>query len=75
MTPIEKRVIFALHTIVRFGTDGVLRGQILAICIRADDITYEVAWWERATRHTAWLSRAEVAADDAAESTPLGAYL
>ena len=75
MTPIEQRVVFALHTMVRFGTDRVLRGQILAICIRADDITYEVAWWEGATRHTAWLSRAEVAADDAAESTPLGAYL
>jgi len=53
----------------------MLRGQILAICIRAAGLTYEVAWWDGATRHTAWLSSAEVTAVDASESTTLGAYL
>ena len=75
MTPIEKRAVFALHTVVRFGNDGMLRGQVLAICIRATDISYEVAWWDGATRHTAWLSSAEVSADDASNATILGAYL
>ena len=75
MTPTDKRTVFALHTVVRFGNDGMLRGQVLAICIRATGISYEVAWWDGATRHTAWLSSAEVAAADASESTTLGAYL
>ncbi|HEY5865870.1 MAG TPA: hypothetical protein VI542_10050 [Candidatus Tectomicrobia bacterium] len=75
MTTTEQRTVFALHTIVRVGNDGMLRGQILAICIRATGITYEVAWWDGATRRTAWLTSAEVSADDASTTTTLGAYL
>ncbi len=75
MATTDQRTVFALHTIVRLGNDGMLRGQILAICIRAAGLTYEVAWWDGATRHTAWLSSAEVTAVDASESTTLGAYL
>ena len=75
MTPREKRAIFALHTVVRIGMDGMLRGQVLAICIRATDITYEVAWWDGATRRTAWLTSAEVSAEDTSTTTTLGAYL
>jgi hypothetical protein len=75
MTPSEHRTVFALHTIVRLGNDGMLRGQILAICIRATGITYEVAWWDGATRRTAWLTSTEVSADDTSTTTTLGAYL
>jgi hypothetical protein len=75
MEPIEKRDIIRLHTLVRLGPERTLRGQILAICLRETGTTYEVAWWDGATRHTAWLSSAEVSVDDASASTTLGAYL
>jgi hypothetical protein len=73
--PIEKRDIIQLHTFVRFGPERVLRGQIIAICLRDTGTTYEVVWWDGATRHTAWLASAEISVEDVAAVTTLGAYL
>jgi hypothetical protein len=44
---------------VRIGGD--LEGIVLAVTIRRGAVSYEVAWWDGRTRHTDWLSAAEVA--------------
>lgn len=71
----ETQPALTLNTTVRIGSERTIRGQITAICIRATDVTYEVVWWAESQRHCAWLSAAEVMAEEGQETMELGHYL
>lgn len=71
----ESQQALALNTTVRIGAERKIRGQITAICIRATGLTYEVVWWADSQRYCAWLSAAEVVAEEGQETTELGHYL
>ena len=32
-----------------------IEGMIIGICMRLNDVTYEVVWWDHRTKRTAWL--------------------
>jgi hypothetical protein len=40
----------------RLHQEFSVKGTVLAVCIRFDEITYEVEWWDGNSRNTAWFS-------------------
>jgi hypothetical protein len=51
-------------TVIAYGTDvtigGGVKGVITAVCMRGTRITYEVTWWDGATRRAEWMDAIEV---------------
>jgi hypothetical protein len=58
-------------TVLRPGSTVHLAGDVpavvLGVCLRKDGVTYEVAWWQNGTRHTAWVHPFELEGEERAE--------
>lgn len=46
-------------THIRMGTDQNIVGEITAISIRYDRVTYEVTWWDGANRRSEFVDGSE----------------
>ena len=40
----------------RLHQESSVKGTVLGVCIRFDEISYEVEWWDKNTRNTDWFS-------------------
>jgi len=52
--------IYSIGAEVKIGSDKKIIATIQGICIREDNTTYDVVWWDGDQRRSAWLYSNEI---------------
>lgn len=61
---------FAIGSPVLIEED--VTGKITAICIRSDNVQYEVVWWSGRSRYCEWLEPCEITMVADTQTTAIG---